>query len=79
VSVGRKVENKGVTQDPQRTYRVLCVDKRLKSVKEIDTKIKVYGLYYYVRYNLQNHWLYEWEGSEARFAILLEDPTHEIR
>jgi hypothetical protein len=78
LSVGRKVENKGAKEDPLRTYRIVCVNARLKVVKEIESKIKVYGSYYYVRHNLENYWLYEWEGPEARFAILLDDPTNEI-
>ena len=79
MSVGRKVENKGATENPQRNYRILCVNAKLKAVKEIEAKIKVYGSYYYVRHNFQNHWLYEWEGSEARYAILLDDPASEIQ
>jgi hypothetical protein len=78
VSVGKKVETRGVTEAPQRTYRVVCVNEKFKIVKEIETHIRVFKAYYYVRHNLQNYWLYDWEGPEARYAILLFDPTYDI-
>lgn len=78
VSIGKRVETKGVTEDPLRSYHIVCVNDKYRIVKELDTQIKVHKSYYYVRHNLQNYWLYEWGGPEARYAILLHDPTNEI-
>lgn len=82
MSVGRKVGFKGEpgsnTGAPERKFTIVGLSEKYKIIKEIESRIFVSNSDFYIKYNGRYYWLYEWDGSGARYAILLYEPTENI-
>ncbi len=79
MQVGRKVFLKNNTDVSTRIFTIVGLNDKHQKVVEIESKLLVSNSGFYIKYNGRYYCLYEWDGPDARYAVLLYEPTEDMK